>query len=151
MENIRMKDESISRQQVIEASRQIGAHKFFEQMPGGYEFEVMERGANLSVGQRQLISFVRALVHDPDILILDEATASIDPATEAVIQDAIARLTRERTSIVIAHRLSTIRNAEKIVVLEAGEIIETGNHDELMRQDSKYRKLYESQLISFSQ
>ncbi|HRF38650.1 MAG TPA: ATP-binding cassette domain-containing protein, partial [Saprospiraceae bacterium] len=117
MENITLRDASISRERVIEAAQMIGAHEFIEKMPGGYEYQVMERGATLSMGQRQLISFVRALVFDPDILILDEATSSIDPETESVIQFAIETLIAKRTSIIIAHRLSTIRRADRILVI----------------------------------
>jgi len=124
----------------------IGAHRFIEQMPGGYNFHVMERGNNLSVGQRQLISFVRALVKNPDILILDEATSSIDTETEAVIQYAIEKLIEKRTSIIIAHRLSTIKHADKILVLDKGRIVEYGRHEELLQiEDGRYRQLYDFQ------
>jgi len=132
MENILMSNPDISEQTVIEAAKDIGAHDFFERLPNGYDFEVMERGSNLSAGQRQLISFVRALITNPDILILDEATSSIDPNTEAVIQDAIAKITEKRTSIVIAHRLGTIQKADQIVVLDQGQIIEKGTHQQLL-------------------
>ncbi len=145
-ENIRLRDENISMEQVIEASKMIGAHPFIEALPGAYEFQITERGNNLSMGQRQLISFVRALVFDPDILILDEATSSIDTETEAVIQYAIEKLIVKRTSIIIAHRLSTIRHAHKILVLDKGMVAEYGPHEELVQiEDGAYRKLYEIQ------
>ncbi|NBC07861.1 MAG: ATP-binding cassette domain-containing protein [Bacteroidetes bacterium] len=147
-ENISLRDERISREQVIEASKMIGAHEFIEKLPGGYDYEVMERGATLSMGQRQLISFVRALVFDPDILILDEATSSIDPETESVIQYAIETLIAKRTSIIIAHRLSTIQHADKIMVLSKGQVEELGGHEELLKiEDGRYRNLYEMQFF----
>lgn len=148
LENITLRDNSFSRETVIEAAKMIGAHEFIERLPGGYDYEVMERGATLSMGQRQLISFVRALVFNPDILILDEATSSIDPETESVIQYAIETLISKRTSIIIAHRLSTIRHADNILVLEKGEIQELGSHDELLEiEDGHYRELYEMQFL----
>ena len=148
MDNISLRDPAISREQVIASAKLIGAHEFIERLPGGYDYDVQERGATLSMGQRQLISFVRALVFDPDILILDEATSSVDPETEAVIQHAIETLIEARTSIVIAHRLSTIRNATNIMVLEQGEVVEFGPHDELVaREDGRYRELYEMQFL----
>lgn len=145
-ENITLRDSNISREKVIAAAKQIGAHDFIKVLPGGYDFHVMERGNNLSVGQRQLISFVRALVFDPKILVLDEATASIDTETEMVIQHAIEKLIAKRSSIIIAHRLSTIRHADKIMVLEKGKIVEIGHHNELLRiENGKYRQLYDMQ------
>lgn len=145
-ENITLRDSDITREQVIAAAQMIGAHEFIERLPGGYDYQVMERGATLSMGQRQLISFVRALVFDPSILILDEATSSIDPETESVIQHAIETLIAKRTSIIIAHRLSTIRHADQIMVLKHGEIQELGAHDELLALPSgHYRELYEMQ------
>jgi ATP-binding cassette, subfamily B, multidrug efflux pump len=146
LDNITLRDRNISEAQVIEAARMIGAHEFIEKLPGGYRYQVMERGATLSMGQRQLISFVRALVFDPDILILDEATSSIDPESEAIIQYAIERLIARRTSIIIAHRLSTIRHADRILVLEKGEVAEYGSHADLIdRPEGRYRELYEKQ------
>lgn len=143
-DNITLKDPTISMEDVIRCSKLIGAHEFLSELPGGYQYIVMERGNNLSVGQRQLISFVRALIKDPDILILDEATSSIDTKTEAVIQYAIEKLIEKRTSIIIAHRLSTIKHADKIMVIEKGEILELGHHDELMSiENGRYRELYE--------
>lgn len=146
LDNITLRSDDISRETVIDAAKMIGAHEFIEQMPNGYDYKVMERGNNLSVGQRQLISFVRALVKNPNILILDEATSSIDTETEAIIQYAIEKLIEKRTSIIIAHRLSTIKNADKILVLDKGEIIEHGTHEELLDiEDGRYRQLYEFQ------
>lgn len=145
-ENITLRDKNISFEKVKEAAIMIGAHEFIERLPDGYNYKVSERGSNLSVGQRQLISFVRALVFDPDILILDEATSSIDTETEAVIQYAIEKLIDHRTSIIIAHRLSTIKHAHNIIVLSNGKIMEQGTHDDLLtRQDGEYRKLYDMQ------
>ncbi|GAB4261770.1 MAG: ABC transporter ATP-binding protein [Saprospiraceae bacterium] len=149
MENITLRNENISREQVVEAAKTIGAHEFISKLPGGYDYQVMERGATLSMGQRQLISFVRALVFDPEILILDEATSSIDPESEAVIQHAIETLIEKRTSIIIAHRLSTIRHADKILVLDKGEVKEFGSHDELLQiENGRYRQLYEMQFVT---
>ncbi|HHS95575.1 MAG TPA: ABC transporter ATP-binding protein, partial [Phaeodactylibacter sp.] len=145
-ENISLRDSSISKQQVMQAAKMIGAHRFIEKLPGGYDYQVMERGATLSLGQRQLISFVRALVFDPDILILDEATSSIDPETESVIQYAIEKLIDKRSSIIIAHRLSTIRHADNIMVLHKGKVMEIGTHEELLKiENGQYRDLYEMQ------
>lgn len=148
LENITLRDDSISREQVIESAKMIGAHEFIEKLPGGYDYQVMERGATLSMGQRQLISFVRALVFNPDILILDEATSSIDPETEGVIQFAIETMIAKRTSIIIAHRLSTIRHADNILVLHKGEVQEYGPHEELLRNENgHYKQLYEMQFL----
>ncbi len=147
-ENITLRNDNITREQVIEAAKMIGAHPFIEKLPGGYDYQVMERGATLSMGQRQLISFVRALVFDPDILILDEATSSVDPETESVIQYAIETLIKKRTSIIIAHRLSTIRHADNILVLEKGKKVEFGPHEELLKNENgRYRELYEMQFL----
>ncbi len=150
-ENITLRDENISREEVINAAKMIGAHDFIQKLPGGYDYKVMERGATLSMGQRQLISFVRALVFDPDILILDEATSSIDPETESVIQYAIEKLIAKRTSIIIAHRLSTIKHANNILVLDKGEIAEYGSHEELLKlENGHYKDLYEMQFAQIS-
>ncbi len=147
-ENITLRDNTITKEQVLEAAKMIGAHEFIMKLPSGYDYEVMERGATLSMGQRQLISFVRALVFDPDILILDEATSSIDPETESVIQHAIETLIEKRTSIIIAHRLSTIRHADNIMVLDKGKIMELGSHEELLKlEDGHYKELYEMQFL----
>lgn len=148
LENITLRDPNITEQQVIEAAKMIGAHKFIKKLPGGYHYQVMERGATLSMGQRQLISFVRALVFNPDVLILDEATSSIDPESEGVIQHAIEKLIARRTSIIIAHRLSTIRHATNILVLDKGAVQEFGPHEQLLALDNgKYRELYEKQFL----
>ncbi|MCH2081632.1 MAG: ABC transporter ATP-binding protein/permease [Saprospiraceae bacterium] len=148
LENITLRDSNISKDQVVESAKMIGAHDFIMRLPGGYDYQVMERGATLSMGQRQLISFVRALVFDPEILILDEATSSIDPETESVIQFAIEKLIAKRTSIIIAHRLSTIRHANNILVLQKGEIQELGSHEELLTlENGHYKQLYEMQFL----
>lgn len=152
LENITLRDDHYSREEVIAAAKLIGAHEFIEKLPGGYDYKVMERGATLSMGQRQLISFVRALVFDPDILILDEATSSIDPETESVIQYAIEKLIAKRTSIIIAHRLSTIRHANNIMVLSRGEVQEFGPHEKLLQiEDGQYRKLHEMQFLQVAE
>ena len=146
MDNITLKNPAITEAQVVEASKLVGAHDFIMELPNGYQHNVMERGSTLSVGQRQLISFIRALVYNPQILILDEATSSVDTESENLIQHAIETLVKGRTSIVIAHRLSTIQNADKIMVLEQGEIKEIGTHDELLKkEDGYYKRLYEMQ------
>ena len=152
LENITLRDDSISRDEVIAASKLIGAHEFIEKLPGGYDYQVMERGATLSMGQRQLISFVRALVFNPRILVLDEATSSIDPETESVIQYAIEKLIDKRTSVIIAHRLSTIRHADNILVLDKGEIKEFGPHEELLKiEGGHYKELYEMQFMQVAE
>jgi len=143
--NITLGDDSISLETVIQAAKDFGAHEFIAELPGGYEYNVMERGAMLSVGQRQLISFIRAYVHNPAILVLDEATSSIDTESEHIIQNALEKLMEGRTSIVIAHRLATIQNADKILVLEKGKILEIGSHQELLEKDGHYRTLFELQ------
>src|ERR1700744_6333852 len=147
--NVSLHNELITREQIIAAAKDVGAHDFIMRLPGGYDYNVMERGATLSAGQSQLISFIRALVYDPAILILDEATSSVDTETEHLIQNAINRLMEGRTSIVIAHRLSTIQKADKIIVLDHGEIKEMGTHQELLRiENGYYRKLYDLQFNS---
>lgn len=146
--NISLRDPSITREQIVKAAKRVGAHDFIMRMPGGYDYQVQERGATLSSGQAQLISFIRALVHDPKILVLDEATSSVDTETEDLIQQAIEALMHGRTSIVIAHRLSTIQKADKIMVLEKGEIMEIGSHQELLRNDGPYKRLYDLQFHS---
>ena len=143
--NITLGDDSISLQTVIQAAKDFGAHEFISELPGGYEYNVMERGAMLSVGQRQLISFIRAYVHNPAILVLDEATSSIDTESEHIIQIALEKLMEGRTSIFIAHRLATIQSADKILVLEKGKILEIGSHQELLEKDGHYRTLFELQ------
>ena len=143
--NITLKNPNISREQVYQAADLVGASTFIERLPGGYDYDVMERGATLSVGQRQLISFVRALVYDPKIIILDEATSSVDSDTEFLIQGAINKLMKGRTAIVVAHRLSTIQNADNIMVLDRGEIKEQGTHEDLLSREGYYAKLHEMQ------
>ena len=143
--NIDLGNESISADRVKAAARMVGANRFIEALPGTYTAEVKERGATLSVGQKQLLSFARALASDPRILVLDEATSSVDTETEQLIQKAIKNMLKGRTSIVIAHRLSTIQSADKIIVLHKGEIREMGNHQELLSLNGIYRKLYELQ------
>lgn len=151
LENITLRDSAITREQVINAAKMIGADAFIERLPGGYDYEVMERGATLSMGQRQLISFVRALVFDPDILILDEATSSIDPETEEVIQFAIETLIARRTSIIIAHRLSTIRHADHILVMHQGQVQEYGTEEELLKlENGHYKQLYDMQFLQLA-
>ena len=145
LNNITLNSPDISKESVIEASKRVGAHEFISKLPGTYHYDVKERGATLSVGQRQLISFIRAYVHHPSILILDEATSSIDTESEILIQKATDILTEGRTSIVIAHRLSTIQKADKIIVLEAGRIIEQGTHQDLLAMNGQYKKLFELQ------
>jgi ATP-binding cassette, subfamily B, multidrug efflux pump len=145
--NITLGDKRITRDKVIEAAKLVGAHEFIERLPDGYDYNVMERGATLSVGQRQLISFVRALVHNPKVIVLDEATSSVDTETEEMIQNAIAKLMKGRTAIVIAHRLSTIQNASKILVLDKGEIKESGTHEELLEKDGWYADLHNMQFV----
>jgi ATP-binding cassette subfamily B protein len=147
--NISLNNREITREQIIAAAEDVGAHEFIERLPGGYDYNVMERGSTLSAGQAQLISFIRALVYDPAILVLDEATSSVDTETEILIQNAISKLMQGRTAIVIAHRLSTIQKADKIIVLDHGEIKEVGTHQELLRIElGYYRKLYDLQFNS---
>lgn len=143
--NITLGDPTITREQVIKAAKAVGADEFIQKLPGAYDYQIGERGGVLSVGQRQLLSFIRASVYNPAILILDEATSSVDNESETMIQKATEELTKGRTSIVIAHRLSTIQKADKIVVLDDGEIKEVGSHTELLGQNGYYRKLYDMQ------
>nr|WP_294875287.1 ABC transporter ATP-binding protein [uncultured Pedobacter sp.] len=146
--NITLNNDAITMEEVVDAAKKVGAHDFIERLPGGYQYNVMERGATLSAGQAQLISFIRALVYNPAILVLDEATSSVDTETEMLIQRAIENLMKGRTSIVIAHRLSTIQKADKILVLEKGEIKEMGTHQQLLKLDGYYKKLYDLQFNS---
>jgi len=145
LDNITLRNKEIPIERVINAAKLIGLHEFILRLPGGYDYDVMERGNTLSLGQRQLLSFIRALLFDPSILILDEATSSVDTESERLIQEAIGKLIADRTSIVIAHRLSTIRKASKIMVLDKGEIKEIGTHDQLMAREGFYFKLHQMQ------
>ena len=145
--NITLGNEFISRDEVIKAAKAVGAHDFIMNLPNNYDYKIGERGGVLSTGQRQLLAFIRAYIYNPHILILDEATSSVDSESEELIQNATAKLTEGRTSIIIAHRLSTIQKAHKIVVLEKGEIVEMGSHAELLKQEGYYKKLYEMQFV----
>ena len=148
LNNITLGNSEISEASVVKAAKQIGIHDFIKKLPGGYHYNVKERGVMLSVGQRQLISFLRAYVINPKVLILDEATASIDSNSEQLIQDATKKITKDRTSIVIAHRLATIQTADTIIVLDAGEIVEMGPHATLLKNNTGfYRGLYQAQFI----
>jgi ATP-binding cassette subfamily B multidrug efflux pump len=144
-QNITLGSPDVTDDMIWHAADLVGARKFIERLPGGLDYNVMERGATLSVGQRQLISFIRAMVYDPRILVLDEATSSVDSETEAMIQEAIDKMMSHRTSIVIAHRLSTIQKADKIIVMEKGEIRERGRHEELLEADGPYAQLHRMQ------
>ena len=148
VDNITLRNPSIGMDKVVTAAKMIGMHDFIMQLPGGYHYQVMERGATLSLGQRQLLSFIRALLYDPAILILDEATSSIDTESEQMIEKAIDTLIKGRTSVVIAHRLSTIRKADTIIVLDKGEIKEMGNHETLLAMGGLYAKLHEIQFMN---
>jgi ATP-binding cassette subfamily B protein len=149
LENIRYQKTDATREDVVKAAQAVGAHDFIMRMPGGYDSVLGQRGGNLSLGQRQLISFARALVADAKILVLDEATANIDSYTEMLIQKALVKLLEGRTGLVIAHRLATIREADRIIVLQNGELVETGNHAELMSNDKLYARLYNLNYASF--
>jgi len=143
MNNITLGDQSISKEEVVKAAKMVGAHEFISKLPGEYDYNVRERGGVLSVGQKQLLSFIRAYVYNPKILILDEATASVDTESEEMIQKATHELQKGRTSIVIAHRLSTIVNSDEILVIDDGLILERGTHQELLNQNGQYKKLYD--------
>ena len=146
--NISLKKPDISVGDIEEAAKAIGVDEFIASLPGGYEYNVKERGSMLSSGQRQLIAFLRAYVSKPSILVLDEATSSIDTYSERLIQQATERITKGRTSIVIAHRLATIKKADKIIVMDAGNIVEMGSHKELLKKGGYYRNLYEAQFLA---
>lgn len=148
MSNITLNDDNVTRDQVINAAKEIGIHEFISSLPNGYDYNVKERGVMLSSGQRQLISFLRAYVTNPSILVLDEATSSVDSYSEQLIQDATDKITKGRTSIIIAHRLATIQKADKIIVMDAGKIVEQGTHKELLeKENGYYRNLYEVQFL----
>jgi ATP-binding cassette, subfamily B, multidrug efflux pump len=151
MENITLGNQTISDEQVFAAAKEVGLHDFILSLPGGYQHVLNERGTSLSVGQRQLLSFVRAYVYNPTILVLDEATSSIDNESESLIQEATIKLTKGRTSIVVAHRLSTIQSADRIIVMEKGKMVESGSHLELMKKEGYYRNLYDKQFFSNEQ
>ena len=148
LNNITLRDPNISEEEVKQAAKQIGIHDFIMSLPNGYHYNVKERGVMLSSGQRQLISFLRAYVTNPSILILYEATSSVDSYSEQLMQEATDEITKGRTSIVIAHRLATVKKADNIIVLDAGEIVEQGTHAQLLeKQDGYYRNLYEVQFL----
>ncbi|MEY4703251.1 MAG: hypothetical protein RIR96_1148 [Bacteroidota bacterium] len=142
MENITLRDKEIDPEKVMDAAKRIGLHDYIMKLPGGYDYAVLERGASLSSGQRQMISFVRAILYNPSILILDEATSSVDTETEQLLQLALEKLVKGRTTLVIAHRLSTIRKADEILYLKDGQILEMGTHEELMGKQSAYYQLF---------
>lgn len=146
--NASLKNSDISREQIVEAAKAVGAYDFIMELPEGFDYNVRERGATLSTGQRQLLAFIRAYVYNPDLLILDEATSSVDSQSEELIQNAIKKITENRTSIVIAHRLSTIQDADKIIVLDNGRIVEQGSHQELLENKGHYHSLFELQYKS---
>ncbi|HJP27204.1 MAG TPA: ATP-binding cassette domain-containing protein, partial [Dehalococcoidia bacterium] len=149
LENVSYNTHNATREDVVAACKIIGAHDFVMQLENGYDTTLEQRGSNLSVGQRQLLSFARALVADPKILVLDEATANIDSYTERIIQDALKKLLAGRTALVIAHRLSTIRNSDQIIVVRDGEIVETGTHDQLVESTGLYSQLWQTNYTSF--
>ena len=146
LNNISLYEDSITKNQIVQASKEIGIYEFIMSLPNGFNYVVGERGVTLSSGQRQLIAFLRVYVRNPKILILDEATASIDSSTEALLQNALKKLSENRTTIVIAHRLSTIVNADKILLLEEGKILEEGTHRSLLEIKGEYYKMYQNQI-----
>jgi ABC-type multidrug transport system fused ATPase/permease subunit len=148
LNNITLNNPEVTEEQVIQASKEIGVHDFISTLPNGYHYNVKERGVMLSSGQRQLIAFLRAYVSNPSILVLDEATSSVDSYSEQLIQDATDKITKGRTSIVIAHRLATIKKADRILVMDAGKIVEQGTHKQLLKKENGYYKnLYEVQFM----
>ena len=146
--NISLKNDDITLSDMEQAAKQIGVHEFISSLPGGYTYNIKERGTMLSSGQRQLIAFLRAYVSNPSILVLDEATSSVDTYSEQLIQRATERITEGRTSIIIAHRLATVKKADKILVMQDGLIVETGTHKELLRKKGYYQNLYEAQFLA---
>jgi len=145
LDNIRLFDETISREKAIEAAKYVYAHHFIDRLPDKYDSVILERGGTLSAGERQLIALARAVVFNTDILVLDEATANVDTETEALIQKAMERISKEKTMITIAHRLSTIRNADRIMVIHKGMLVESGTHDELLSKGGIYSDLHRLQ------
>ena len=146
--NVVLGDQHITDKQLLKAAETIGIAEFIDELPGGLDYNVQERGGVLSAGQRQLLAFLRAYITQPKVLILDEATSNIDSHTEELIQKALVVLTKDRTAVIIAHRLSTIQHADRIIVLDKGQIIEVGNHKELLQKEGAYFNLYEKQFIS---
>ena len=146
IQNRKDRDKHRRRQEIIEAAKAANAHEFIMQLPEGYDTEIGERGVKLSGGQKQRLALARAILADPRILILDEATSSVDAEAEFLIQQALERVLKNRTSLVIAHRLSTVRDADKIIVLDQGRIVETGKHEELLQRDGLYSQLYQRQM-----
>jgi ABC-type multidrug transport system fused ATPase/permease subunit len=146
--NISLSDPQIRQEDIEQAARQIGVHEFISSLPGGYQYNVKERGSMLSSGQRQLIAFLRAYMRNPSILVLDEATSSIDTYSEQLIQQASEKVTEGRTSIIIAHRLATVKKVDKILVLEKGHVVEMGTHADLLKKKGYYSKLYEAQFMA---
>jgi ABC-type multidrug transport system fused ATPase/permease subunit len=146
--NISLKNKAVNVNKIEAAAKQIGVHEFISSLPGGYQYNVKERGTMLSSGQRQLIAFLRAYVSNPSVLVLDEATSSIDTYSEQLIQEATEKITEGRTSIIIAHRLATIKKADKILVMDAGKIVESGTHKELLEKGGYYSDLYEAQFLA---
>jgi ATP-binding cassette subfamily B protein len=140
-----MRDERFTEEEVIDACRYVNASKFIEKLDKGYEYEVLERGGNFSAGQRQLLSFARTILHKPNIMILDEATANIDTETEVLIQDSLEKMMNVSTMLIVAHRLSTVQHADNIIVLHKGKIVEMGNHQQLLAKKGLYYSLYEIQ------
>jgi len=148
LNNITLGDETITEETVIAAAKEIGVHEFISSLPDGYHYNVKERGTMLSSGQRQLIAFLRAYVSNPSILVLDEATSSVDSYSEEMIQTATDKITKGRTSIIIAHRLATIKKASQIIVMDSGKIVEKGTHKELLKKENGfYKNLYEVQFM----
>jgi len=148
-DNIRFGQPDASKEKLVEAARLANADEFIRSLPDGYDTRILEGGVNLSVGQRQLLCIARAIMVDPRILIMDEATSSVDTVTEALIQGALEHLLEGRTAIVIAHRLSTVRNADRLYVIDGGRVVEQGTHQELLERGGLYRSLYEGQFIAW--
>jgi ATP-binding cassette, subfamily B, multidrug efflux pump len=147
LDNLRLFDDAVPREQVIEAARRVRIHDAILRFPQGYDTVLTEGGANFSLGERQLLAFARALVRDPEILILDEATSSVDPHTEHLIQEGLEELLKGRTAIIVAHRLATIRMADRVLVVHKGRIAEQGTHEELLAREGIYSRLYRLQYV----